>query len=205
MSRVVPLAALLAPVACQSQHRASAPVFAHALSARTLAGGGGVPSLPAYDRAPNLVVTTEIGHHPLQDRDEGGAALGTGLSLSSVTDLAGRWAVLVGGPFAKVDLTYLFLTGLWAYPVARFPVRVQLGGRLGVSISQSSFPQEGVAPPYTLVRPELQSFFDVEAPLGLDRDRTWSVVGRVALDTGVNLSTVFRYSFSAGLDYGWDP
>jgi hypothetical protein len=198
------LAGVLAPGLCFAQE--SAP-FARVWTARTLVGVGSVPRLPSDDRTGNFVMTAEVGHHPFPDGKEGGA-LCTGFSLSSATDFYGLWHVVTPGLFAKLDLTYIFLSGLWAYPLEpderNVPFRAHLGGRLGLGISESSRPAAEVpyASQYLLIRPELLSFVDLEVPLG--SERVWSLVARGGVDTGVNLGTVFRWSVSAGLDYGWD-
>ncbi len=165
---------------------------------RTLVGLGGVPSLPKDDNTGNLVLTTEVGGHPLT------GALGTGVSISSTEDLKGLWSVVTPGIFAKLDLTYLFLSGLWACdPPPHFPLRIQMGSRLGLGISESfrASADVPVDSPYTLLRPELQSTLDFEMPLG--GDRVYSLIARAAIDAPVNVSEVFRWSFSFGLGYGW--
>ena len=93
---------------------------------------------------------------------------------------------------------------MWRFtPPYNFPVRLQLGGRLGLGISESTRPSADVpnAVPYTLIRPELQDFVDVEVPVGPLHH--YSFVLRGAIDTPVNLSSVFRWSFAAGVNYGW--
>lgn len=178
--------------------------FEYPHAVRMLVGLGYVPSLPSDDRSSkylpdNMVMTAEIGGHPLS------GALGTGFSVSTAMDVRGLWSVLTPGLFAKLNLTYLFLTGLWTYgpPPPAFPFRLKVGGRLGVGISQSTRPSGDVpnAATYVLIRPELLDFVDIEWPLG--SDRAYSFVARGALDTPVNLSSVFRWSVSAGLSYGW--
>jgi hypothetical protein len=174
------------------------PPFVYPDLVRTLVGIGGAPMLPPDDRTANLVLTAEIGGHPL------GGALGTGLSISSVLDFKQLWSVVTPGLFAKIDLTYLFLSGLWRIaPPPEFPFRLQLGGRLGLGVSESTRPSADVsyAVPYTLVRPELQNFADLEIPV--DALHVYSFVLRGAIDTPVNLSGVYRWSFSTGLNYGW--
>jgi hypothetical protein len=170
---------------------------------RLLVGLGYVPSLPMDDRSSNLLpddtmITTEIGGHPLS------GALGTGVSISVTTDIRGYWTVLTPGLFAKLDLTYLLLSGLWRYtPPDDFPIRLQAGGRLGLGVSQSTRPKSDVpnAEQYVLIRPELLDFLDLEIPLG--GDRIYSFVLRGAMDTPINLSGVYRWGISAGLSYGW--
>jgi hypothetical protein len=149
-----------------------------------------------------LVLTTEIGHRPLA------GALGTGFSLSSATAVDGSWTVITPGLLAKLDLTYVFAGGLWAAPPPDdFPFRLQLGGRLGLAMSDSFPTKTPYGASYLLFRPELQPFLDLEVlPFGLaclPRDRIFSLIVRLALDAPVNLSDVFRFSGSIGLNYGW--
>jgi hypothetical protein len=198
----VAFAVLLLPNVCHASDDpcacATAP-YDYPRLVRTLLGtGGSGTQLPAGDRLGDVVMTTELGGHPFS------GALGTGASLSSTLDIGGLWSVVTPGIFAKFDLTYVFLTGLWASAVpCDFPFRLQLGGRLGLSLSQSSrsradLPSEQ---PYSLVRPELETFFDVERPLGTDR--SWSLVARGAIDSAFNLSGIYRWSVSFGVSYGW--
>lgn len=168
-----------------------APPFAHDAFLRTFVGAGGLASGPSS----NVIFGTEIGHRPL------GGGLGTGFAFSSATDVHGRYTVLTPGLFAKLDLTYLFLSGGWATtPPNCFPFRLQLGSRLGLGISES-FRSTPAPSTYVLVRPELQPFFDVEVPL--DRDRVYSIVVRGSIDTSVNLEAWFRWGVAIGLSYGW--
>ncbi|HEY4014463.1 MAG TPA: hypothetical protein VGM06_14075 [Polyangiaceae bacterium] len=173
------------------------PPFVYPALVRTLVGLGRATRLPKDDDAPSVVMTVEVGEHPL------GGALGTGISLSSALDSKGLWSVVTPGLFATLDLTYLFLSGLWAYEPPPFAGRLRVGSRLGIAVSESYRPSGDVpyAPPYMLIRPELQSFVDLEWPL--DRRQVYSLVGRAAIDTSVNLSDAFRWSFSAGIDYAW--
>jgi hypothetical protein len=176
---------------CAERGAAKTPPFAHNAFVRTFAGAGGLASGPST----NVVFGTEIGHHPL------GGALGTGFAFSSATDVQGRYTVLTPGVFAKLDLTYIFLSGIWATtPPNCFPFRLQLGSRAGLGISES-FRRDPAPFTYVLLRPELQPFFDVEVPV--DRDRVYSIVFRGLLDTSVNLETLFRWGFAIGLSYGW--
>src|SRR5205085_12562188 len=136
----------------------------------------------------------EIGHRPL------GGALGTGFAFSSATDVKGRYTVVTPGVFAKLDLTYLFLSGIWATtPPNCFPFRLQLGARAGLGVSES-IRRDPAPSTYVLVRPELQSFFDLEIPI--DRDRVTSIVVRGSVDTSVNIQTLFRWALAIGLSYG---
>jgi hypothetical protein len=156
--------------------------------ARMVVGVGGLMDVPATD----LVLTAEIGHRPFQ------GALATGGSFSSASDLAGSWAAITLGAFAKLDLTYLFLSGLWSkQPAPSTPIRVQLGSRIGITASDSF----GLTPLYTLVRAEMEPFLDLEFPL--DAKHTYGFVFRSALDTSVSFNAVFRWSFAIGFSYGW--
>jgi hypothetical protein len=168
---------------------------------RALVGLGSVPNLPYDDRTGNTVVTTEIGFHPLK------AAFSSGFSMSNAADWNGLWNVLTPGLFAQLDLTYILLSGLWAYPPPRsFPLRIAVGGRFGLGISNSFRPTAGLpvdmfAPEYELLRPELMSYLDFD--YALSSDRRYAVVFRMAVDTAVNLSQVFRWSGSVGLSSAW--
>ena len=176
---------------CVERGAAKTPPFAYNAFVRTFAGVGGLAS----GSASNIVFGTEIGHHPL------GGALGTGFAFSSATDVNGRYSVVTPGVFAKLNLTYLFLSGIWATtPPNCFPFRLQLGSRAGLGVSESI--RRNPAPfTYVLVRPELQPFFDLEIPV--NRDRVTSIVLRGSVDTSVNLQTLFRWAFAIGLSYGW--
>lgn len=173
---------------------------------RTLIGFGQAAQVPADDQwgtwpnSGSTVLTFEWGTFPLN------GALGTGFSASATADVKSQWTVITPGLFAKLDLTYVFISGLWATrPRADFPYRIQFGGRLGLGASQSFRPTQDVPEtrPYTLLRPEVESFFDFEKSLDVDR-RDFSFVVRPALDTSINLSTVFRWSVQVGLSYAWD-
>jgi len=167
----------------------SAPRFAQPWYVRTLAGFG---QLSDVQSSSDLVLTTEIGHRPFF------GALATGASFSSSTDMNGAWTAVVVGAFAKVDLTYLFLSGVWSRrpPPSAWP-RFQLGSRLGMAVSDSF----GVKPLYTLVRAEMEPFLDVEIPL--DDDHVYAIVARFALDTSVSFNALFRWSGAIGFSYGW--
>ncbi len=176
--------------------------FVHNWFFRTLLGLGDVPDLPANDRTGNAVLTAELGAHPLQ------GAFATGFSITNATDWKGSWEVVTPGLFGQIDLTYIFLSGFWAYPPPRdFCFRIALGTRLGVGFSESSRPSQPgqltlqYAPSYALWRPELMSFADVDWPLG--RARRYAIVLRGAIDTSVNLSALFRWSGSLGVSMAW--
>jgi hypothetical protein len=162
--------------------------FANRNFARSLIGMGGVTDSPV----PHMLITTEGGHRPF------GGVLSTGYSLSSGTDAQGRWFIISPGLLVQVDLTYLFLSGFWARcPDPTFPVRVQVGSRIGVDISQSF----GITPTYWLIRPELQPYLDLEVPLA--KDRTVSLVVRLSADTTINLESIVLWTVSVGLSFGW--
>ncbi len=162
--------------------------FAQPNYVRTLVGFGGVPDVPSA----NMVLTMEVGHRPFL------GALATGASFSSVSDLTGAYTVETLGVFAKLDLTYVICSHFWArHPSPSLPVRVQLGSRIGLGVSDSF----GLTPSYVLVRAEMQPFVDIEVPL--DVHHTYSFVVRGALDTSVNFNALFRWSASIGFTYGW--
>jgi hypothetical protein len=166
---------------------------------RGLAGYGTAPHLPAHDDSGSLTETCEAGGHPL------GAVFATGFSVSLAGDLGGHWVVFTPGLFAEFDLTALFLSGLWTY---RFdpsdaPFQLTFGGRLGLGMSRSERPSGDVFddPPYTLFRPEVQPYLDLAIPFAMDRSAAF--VTRGAMDTAVNLSNVFRYSVTFGVQAAW--
>ena len=147
--------------------------------------------------------TWELGHRPF------GGALSTGFSTSWMSDVTGRWTVVTPGLLAKLDLTYIALSGFWSRtPKPTFPLRVHAGARVGVGFSWSSQNIAATATDayqlsstYMLVRPEMETFVDVERPLGVRR--TWSVLLRGALDTPVTYDDLFRWSVSIGVSYAW--
>jgi hypothetical protein len=192
---LVPAVAAAAEPACDREPCAP---YAYRQLARTLIGFGGAPGLSSA----SATLTAEIGGRPFSGRPPNIGAFSTGVGFSSTTDLEGRFSVVALGIFVKMDLTSLFLSGFGSvYPPSRFPVRLQAGGRLAFSVSDS-FRNAASAPPYVLLRPEMQYFFDVEVPLG--KTRTYSLLARGAIDTSVNGSDLFRWSALIGLDYGWD-
>ena len=169
---------------------------------RILAGGGGVPELPRDDNAGHVVFTAEIGHQPVADKT--GGALSTGFSISSAEDANSHWSVITPGLFAQLDLTYVLLSGLWArVPPSSFPVRLNLGSRLGVGISESFRPQQDLpyAQSFLLLRPEVMSYLQVNVPL--DDRHQYVIVARGAIDTSANLGELYRWSFAGGFAYCW--
>jgi hypothetical protein len=209
MRRRVLLAALTITIVAPSTARGdeeratpAAPSFSAPWFFRLLAGGGGVPRLPDDDRAGNVVYTAEIGHRPVAGNT--GGALSTGFSISSAADAKSQWSVITPGLFAQLDLTYVLLSGLWArIPPSAFPVRLELGSRLGLGISQSFRPQQDLpyAQSFLLLRPELMSYLQVDVPL--DKRHEYVLLARGAIDTSVNLGELYRYSFTGGFAYCW--
>lgn len=188
---------------CEPSSDVTVPPFAPKWFARTLVGSGAAWQTPLDDRGPDLAETAEFGAYPL------GGALAAGVSLSNASDLKNLWAVTTPGIFAKIDLTYWFLTGMYSCAPAprRFPFRVQLGSRIGLGISESFRPLSDVpdVSPFKLLRPELLSFVDAEFPV--PPEKHYAIVVRGGVDTSVNLSSLFRWSVSLGLAYAWgaDP
>ena len=164
--------------------------------ARFLAGIGQANELPRYDRAPSSSLGLEIGHYPVS------GALGTGLSLSWSADAAGRWSVIALGVYISVDVTYLLMSSFWAIEPPPPPFRLRVGARLGIAVSESTAPPSTAEPSYTLVRPEMQPFVDLEIPLA--RDNIYAFFIRGAFDGTVNLEEVLRWTTSIGLAYGFD-
>jgi hypothetical protein len=175
------------------------PAPLHKWFLRGLSGWGGVPQLPADDRAPHLVLDLEIGAYPL------GQIVSTGASASFALDAYRQWTVWSGGLFAQIHVTSLFLSGLWAYPYdpRQVPFRLDVGERVGIASSDSRRPANDVpdGPTYTLIRPELMTFAELGISIRPQRDLFFLL--RAALDTSVNLETLFRASGSVGLEYSW--
>jgi hypothetical protein len=193
---------LLLPAVAAAADSAAGPAdpgYTYPRFVHTLLGAGGVPTLPVGDRTGNVVLTTEIGGHPLT------GALGTGFSLSETLDMKGQWSVFTPGLLAQLDLTYLAATALYTYlPPRTSLAHLQVGGRLGLAFSESSQPSVAYEPSYELLRPELQPFVDLDVPVTwLGRGRHDSLIFRGAVDCPVNLSSIFRWSLSVGLSYGW--
>jgi hypothetical protein len=190
--------AAIAPARAQEATEAT-PVYSRPGLVTTFAGLGGSPT----DKYPNAVLTIEIAHRPF------GGALTTGISLSSATELDGTWNVITPGLVAKMDLTYVALSGFFSHdPKPDFPIRFHVGARVGMAVSQSWVHIEPsttssyeLKSSYVLVRPELESFLDVEVPFG--KKRAYSLVGRVAFDTPIAGDTLFRWSLACGLGYSW--
>jgi len=188
------------PEAKHDHPPADPPEFAPQSYLRVLAGMGNAANVPMDDQGPGTTLGLEIGHYPLR------GALGTGFSVSWTTDTRGYWSVVTPGFFAALDLTYIFMSGLWTYKPEPPHFRMRLGGRLGLGISQSTRPASDVpyAPAYVLIRPELESYFDVEVPFSTEPTNSYSVFTRTGVDTGVNMGELFRWSFAVGLTYGFD-
>ncbi|MGH7440099.1 MAG: hypothetical protein ACRENE_30785 [Polyangiaceae bacterium] len=166
--------------------------------ARLVTGAGATPSTPLDDSSDFFAWTGEVGARPL------GRVLATGVSFSQGQDVLGLWSVWSVGLFAEIDVTFVLLSGLWAYePPPRFPFRLDLGSRLGVAYSQSSRPASDVegGPQYNLIRPETQSYLELAVPLG--EARMLSVMLRGAVDTSVNYETAFRWTGLAGVELSW--
>jgi hypothetical protein len=191
------VAVALVPASARAE--APAPPYAWPAFVDTFVGFGSAPN--PFDFVSAL--TAEVGHRPF------GGALSTGVSFSSATDVTGLWNVVTPGAFAKIDLTYVFLSGFWSVqPPRNTHVRVHLGGRVGMGVSQSF---QRVVPTatdpylvdtsYVLVRPELESFVDLDVPLGARR--AYSLIFRAAIDTPVTLDDLFRWTLCVGLGYAW--
>lgn len=174
---------------CDEQaQKKGVPSFAPRNFGQVLTGFGGVTD----SSSPLMGVAFEGGHRPFA------GALSTGYALASSTDTAGQWFVLSPGLLVKLDLTYVFLSGFWSHcPSPTFPLRVQVGTRIGFDISESF----GVKPSYWLVRPDLQPHVDLE--LVLDSQRKYALVGRLAMDTTINLEATVQWIVSFGISFGW--
>jgi hypothetical protein len=168
---------------------------------RELIGGGDAKHLPLDDGVANWEVTGEVGGYPL------GRVFATGLSVSYARDFYGHWMVFTPGLFAQINVTALLMSGLFAYDddPQKVPFRIEWGERLGLGLSKSERPENDFpnSPSYQLWRPEVHSYVDVAVPLG--REARHAIVGRGAIDTPVNLASLFRYSFSLGVEFAWEP
>lgn len=188
--RAVFLAAVLTCSAANAAGPYSYPKYITAF-----AGAGGVP---LYSGA-YFIHTVDWGLHPFD------GAFSTGTSFSVAADFHRVWSLGAAGVFVQLDLTYLFLSGLWAVqPPAHFPFRVQLGSRVGLDVSRSEMDRPELPEPeiYWLVRPALHNYVDVEIPIG--SARRFTLVLRAAIDTPANLSTVYRWNFSIGGSWGYE-
>lgn len=158
----------------------------------------GTGHVPKVDGA-SLGITTDFAMRSF------GGAFSSGLSSSFETAIDGRWFVSVPGLFLQVDLMWIILSHLWSrHPPDDFPVRLHVGGRVGIAFSQSIAPvdAEPFAPPYFLVRPEAHAFVGIEVPFDATRSRSFVV--RAAIDGPLlQVTEPFRWSISAGLSIGW--
>lgn len=158
-------------------------------------GAGGVPNW----HGSYFIFTTDWCLHPFD------GAFSTGTSFSIAADFHQTWSLGSAGVFVQLDLTYLFLSGLWAVqPPATFPFRIQLGSRVGVDVSRSeqTRPELTEKQVYWLLRPVLHSYLDVEVPI--PGARHIAIVLRAALDTPASLGTIYRYNFSLGVSWGYE-
>jgi len=194
MKRCAPvaIALLLWPATARA---GDAATFAPPWFFRILAGMGSVPNLPLGDNTANMIGTVEVGGHQLS------GAFASGLSFSTTADMLGGWIVIVPGVFGQLDITYLLLTGFWAEePPPYFPVRLQIGSRLGMACSESFRTDATYAPPYRLYRPELGSYLDLDVRLP---GGSQFLVFRAGVDTSINTETLYRWSGSVGLSSSW--
>lgn len=188
--------ALFALAACASAC-APQPRYARPFGVELLAGPGF--AAPEGNKRSSGAVTlgVDVNHRPF------GGALVTGVSLSSMTSVEGRWNVTSLGLQAKVDALYVVASHGWRREPPPLPLRVLFGGRLGVDLSVSQSPlSTSTTPvaPYTLVFPGAQLTLDTEVPL--DNERAFFLVGRAAFDMGLNRDFE-RWSALVGLGYGW--
>ncbi len=184
-------------VALASSVAAAAPApgpFSYPRYLRLLPGIGAVPLVTGTDTA----FTLDGGVHSFD------GAFSTGVSGSGAADNHGRFLVGSFGLFVQLDLTYLILSCLWSHPPQpNWPVRLQVGSRIGMDLSVSWAPRPELPrpPDYWLLRPALYSFVDVEVPLG--PARAWSLILRGSVDSAVNLGSVYRWCVGVGVGYGW--
>jgi hypothetical protein len=166
--------------------------------------GAGAAATPTLE-GPTVAMTTEVAERPF------GGSLSTGISLVSTVDTAGRWNAMAPGIFAKVDLTYVILTGFWSVrqPCATFPVRIVAGFGVSMAITQSYFNEDSTGvdayqahTSYVLVRPQFSPTLDVEVPFGPNKH--YAIVMRGTFDAPINFNTIFRFSASAGISVSWE-
>lgn len=189
-------AALVSALLLSATARAATPPpYSWAKNVTAYVGAGGVPNW----HGSYFIFTADWGLHPFD------GAFSTGTSASFAVDWHRTWLLGALGVFVQLDLTYLFLSGLWAVdPPADFPFRLQLGSRVGVDVSESYQTRPELAEPqsYVLVRPALHSYVDLEFPI--PGARHFCLVLRAAIDTPASLGTIYRYNFSLGFSGGYE-
>ncbi|MBL8950394.1 MAG: hypothetical protein JNK82_06435 [Myxococcaceae bacterium] len=167
--------------------------FAKRIGLRHTLGLGAVPLVPGLYWGSGLDVT----FRPFR-----GAFIAGG-SGTYHHDLEGRWLGASGGLFFALDLTYVLVSLGWSQEPRRdFPFRWLIGSRIGFGGTVSWLRRPELENPagYQLVRPETCSWVDLEwVP---DHDRTYFI--RFAIETPVNLSTVFRGFIAVGVAWGFD-
>lgn len=192
------------PARAEPQSKIPTSTYDYLDYVRLFVGVGSVPQPELFESCnANTALTFEIAHRPFH------GALSTGFSFSSVTDVNGLWNVLTPGAFAKLDLTYVFTSGLWSHRPTLHPfVRILVGARVGFGVSQSFVHIQSTADSryeatssYVLVRPEMEPIVDLEFPFGHRHD--FAFVARGAVDTPVTFDTIFRWSVSLGIGYAW--
>ncbi len=199
MKKLVATGALLVASTAHAQH-VDTP-FIRNNYIHTFMGGGGSPKITTAF----LVTTFEIGRHPFRAREENSpkaitfGAFSGGGSVSVGEDPSGKLFYASLGLRFAVDLTYVFLSGLWSTVDFDqcFPFHFTLGERLGVAGTESF----GVSPSYVLLRVEAQTALDLEIPFGSRRQH--SLLFRAAVDSSVALDSTFRWIAQFGYAFAW--
>jgi hypothetical protein len=194
-SPLIGAALVTALLVSASARAATPPPYSWAKNATAYVGAGGVPNW----HGSYFIFTADWGLHPFD------GAFSTGTSISVAADFHQSWSLGALGVFVQLDLTYLFLSGLWAVdPPADFPFRLQLGSRVGVDVSRSVQTRPELTEPqvYWLARPSLHSYLDLEFPI--PGARHFCIVLRSAIDTPASLHTIYRYNFSLGFSGGYE-
>ena len=164
---------------------------------------------------PMMLTTFEIGRHPFrayrgnetydgrklnEARTITFGAFSAGGVVASGYDPAGKLFYLSLGLRFAVDLTYVFLSGLWSTVDFDqcFPFHVTLGERLTLAYTNSW----NIYPAYELVRVEAETALDLEFPFGARKQH--SLIFRTAIDSSVALDTTFRFVGQIGYGFSWE-
>jgi hypothetical protein len=201
---------LLAPAARAQTQTLDTPYILHDYI-HTFFGMGGSPNVTP----PILITTFEIGRHPFRSwrssrtfdgkpvtdrRTITFGAFSAGASLAGGWDPGGQLLYAAAGLRFAIDLTYVFLSGLWSTVDFDqcFPFHVTLGERLTIAYTDS----RSIKPAYDLARVEAETALDFEVPIG--RRRQHSVIVRGAIDSSVALDSTFRMLIQVGYGFSWE-
>ena len=209
MKKKLALALLLVAPAARAQ-TLDTPYILHNYI-QTFFGMGGSPNVST----PILMTTFEIGRHPFRSyrssqtfdgkpvtdrRTITFGAFSAGGSIAAGVDPGGRLLYVGGGLRFAIDLTYVFLSGLWSTVDFDqcFPFHVTLGERLTLAYTDSS----SITPAYDLLRVEAETALDLEIPFGARRQHSFIVRG--AIDSSVALDSTFRMLVQIGYGFAWE-